>query len=96
MFWFAVEKKTGTSLTLLFRSFVEYGIFAWGRNKSPEIKKNSLLQKRAVRIIDNARTVSHTDPLFLKYKILELNDLTEFIQATFMYKYTKHFLPSLI
>jgi len=45
-------------------SFVEYGISAWGRNKSPEIKKISLLQKRAVRITENAKTASHTDPLF--------------------------------
>ena len=78
----------------LFRSFVEYGIAAWGRNKSPEMKKISLLQKRAVRIIDNAKTASHSDPIFFKYKILKLNDLTDFNQATFMYKYTKNLLPS--
>ena len=29
----------------LFRSFVEYGISAWGRNKSPEMKKNKLAPK---------------------------------------------------
>ena len=46
-----------------------------------------------VRIIDNAKTASHTDPFFLKYKILKLNDLNEFNQAIFMYKYTKNLLP---
>jgi len=53
-----------------------------------------LLQKCAVRIIEHAKTASHTDPLLLKYKILKLNDLTEFNQATFMYKYMKYLLPS--
>ena len=64
----------------LFRSFVEYGISAWRRNKCPEMKKISLLQKCAVRIIQNAKTASHTDPLFFKYKILKLTDLIEFNQ----------------
>ena len=57
-------------------------------------KKISLLQKRAVRIIDNAKTASLSDPIFFKYKILKLNDLTDFNQATFMYKYTENLLPS--
>ena len=35
----------------------------WGRNKSPEIKKISLPQKLAVRIIDNAKTALHSEPL---------------------------------
>ena len=48
----------------------------------------------AVRIIENAKTASHTDPLFFKYKILKLNDLTESNHATFMNNYTKTLLPS--
>ena len=48
---------------------------------------------RAVRIIDNAKTASHSDPILFKYKILKLNDLTDYNQATFMYKYTKNLLP---
>ena len=53
------------------------------------MKKISLLQKRAVRIIDNAKTASHSDPIFFKYKILKLNDLADFNQATFMYLKSK-------
>jgi len=58
------------------------------------MKKISLLPKRAVGIIFYAKTASHTDPLFFKNKILQLNDLIEFNQATFMYKYMKNLLPS--
>ena len=45
-----------------------------------------MLQKRTVRLIENAKTVSHCDPLFLKYRLLKLNDMSDFNQATFMYK----------
>ena len=41
-------------------------------------EKISLLQKCAVRIIDKAKTALQSDPLFFKYKILKLNDLTDF------------------
>ena len=53
-----------------------------------------MLLKSAVRIIENARTASHTDPLFFKFKILKLIDLTKFYQATCMCKYMKNPLPS--
>jgi len=35
------------------------------------LKKISLIQKRWVRIIDTAKTVSHTDPLFFKGTVKE-------------------------
>jgi len=38
--------------------------------------------------------MSHSDPLFLKYKILKINDLVYFNQAIFMYKYTHKLLPA--
>ena len=47
-----------------------------------------------LELLKMKKAVSHTDPLFFKYKILKSNDLTEFNQATFMYKYTKNLLPS--
>ena len=82
-----------TLFNSLFQSFVEYGIsssLGGGRNESLEIKKISLLQKHSVRIIENAKTALHTDPLLFTYKILKLYYLTEFNQATFMSKYTKN------
>ena len=43
----------------LFRSFIEYGISAWGKTVNTEIKRICILQKRAVRFIDNAKYVSN-------------------------------------
>ena len=44
--------------------------------------------------IDNLKATSHSDPLFLKYKILKINDLVDFNQPIFMYKYTHKLLPA--
>ena len=71
-----------TIYNYFFRSFVKYVIAAWGRNKSPEMKKIACFKNvHAVRIIDKAKTASHTDPLFFKYKILKLNDLTYYFSS---------------
>ena len=78
----------------LFRSFTEYELSAWGRNKCSEMKQIHILQKRAITLIDNSKAMSHSDPLFLKYKILKINDLVDFNQALFMYKYTNKLLPT--
>ena len=59
------------------------------------MKNIRLLQKRAVRIINSSKTALYTDPLFFKYKILNLNDLTEFNQATFIYKRKTFYPPHL-
>ena len=71
----------------LFRSFVEYGISAWGLGKSKDMRKLSILQKRAVRLIDNSKKAAHSDPLFLKFKILKIQDMVDFNQGIFIYKY---------
>ena len=46
-----------------------------------------------VKLVENAKPVSHSYPIFLKYRILKLNDMTDFNQATFMYKYMNNLLP---
>ena len=66
---FQVTLSIYTIYNSLFRPFVEYGIAPWGEKKS-QMENISLLQNRAVRIIDNAKTASHTDPHFLSMKSL--------------------------
>ena len=46
-----------------------------------------MLQKRAIRVINNKRYNSHTDPLFKKTKILQIEDLFQYQAALFMYDY---------
>ena len=55
-----------------------------GRNKCSEMKQIHILQKQAIRLIDNSKATSHSDPLFIKYKVLNINDLVDFNQAIFI------------
>ena len=52
--------------------YIDYGISAWRRNKCSEMKQIHILKKRVIRLIDNSKSMSHSDPLFLKYKILKV------------------------
>ena len=82
---------SNTFTTLYFdHLLIEYGISAWGCKKCSEMKQIHILQKRAIR----SKATSHSDPLFLKYKILKINDLVDFNQAIFMYKYTHKLVPA--
>ena len=45
-----------------------------------------ILQKKMIRIINNADYLAHTGPLFKKNSILTLNDLHRFILAQYMFK----------
>ena len=47
-------------------------MLAWGNAKDSILKKNILLQKRALRYIHNSGYNSHTDPLFQHSGILKL------------------------
>jgi len=78
----------------LFRSHTEFGVTAWGRSKSPNIKRICVLQKRAVRYIENAKYNSHTGQIFSKFNILKFPDLVNLNQACFMHKYVNNKLPS--
>ena len=63
------------------------------------MKKNHILQKHTITLIDNSKAMSHSESLFLRYKILKVNYLVDFYQAIFMYRYTNiqinYFLPFL-
>ena len=48
----------------LIQPFMYYGIQLWGSASQKVIAKTIILQKRAVRIINNAPYNSHTEPLF--------------------------------
>ena len=64
-----------------------YGILAWGN--SIYVNKLFLLQKRAMRTINNMPYRSHTDPLFRKEKILKIKDIYNWQVSVFVHKY-KH------
>jgi hypothetical protein len=77
----------------LVHSHFIYGIHVW--SAAPQHVVNSLekMQKKAIRMINNAPYNSHTEPLFKKCKILPLNLLVKYFKLLFMYDYTNDLLP---
>jgi len=59
----------------LIYSVLNYCFLVWGTTTASNLMRLFLLQKRMIRIIDNAPYYSHTGELFLKYRIKSVNNL---------------------
>lgn len=78
-----ISKLTALKIyTLLIESHLIYGILSWGNAPARVLKHLKKVQKRAVRIVCNARCNSHTDPLF----ILKIGDLFKLNCCKLYYK----------
>ena len=65
--------------TLLIVSIIlSYCFEVWGTTYKSNLKGIYLLQKKAVRIICKAPKLDCTTPLFLKFKLLKLEDIVKF------------------
>ena len=57
------------------------------------LKSNSVLQKKAVRIITFSHFQSHTSPIFKKLNLLKLPDIVKLHTILFMHQYYNDRLP---
>ena len=76
----------------LILSHINYGLIIWG----PYINRNTRLeklQKKAIRIVNNVKYNSHTNPLFKKNSTLKLNDMCALQDFKFCYKFAHGLLP---
>ena len=55
-----------------------YGIILWGPTYRCHLKQLSILQKKAIRCIHKSYYNAHTEPLFIRSKILKLDDIYKF------------------
>ena len=77
----------------LFYSHLSYGNLVWGNATQSALRQTILLQKRAIRLINNAKYNSHTDPRFRSSRILKLADLVEYQAALFAFDLNTKKLP---
>jgi len=61
---FLPSESMRTLYFALVHSHFSYGILAWGNANKTVLHRSIVLQKRALRIINNANYNGHTDPLF--------------------------------
>ena len=69
---------------------LNYGILVWGNSANRLIK----LQKRAIRVVANAKYNAHTQPLFRKLCLLSINDILKMQDLKFLYKLENENLPA--
>ena len=80
------------SKSSLVQSHLQYGIQAWGN--AATISKLTVLQKRAIRIINQINYRGHTDPLFKSERILKITDLYKLHVSLFMFDLQSGALPT--
>ena len=85
-------------LKLLYFSLVyphfTYGILIWGNAANYLLHKLFFVQKKFIRILSNAKYLSHTSNLFKNLQILKLNDVYVFHVNVFTFKIKNNMLPS--
>lgn len=76
----------------LILSHFNYGLIVWGSYISANSHLEKL-QKKAIRIINNVKYNSHTNPLFRNSNTLKLKDLCALHDLKFCYKFVHKLLP---
>ena len=86
-------------LLLLYNTLVlphlNYCIILWGKCNKYLLERLHKLQKRAVRVITKSSFLSHSEPLFVKLKVLPIYQLYEYNVGIFMFLFNKELLPEL-
>lgn len=69
------------SLILLYNAlvlpYINYCCISWGFTFSSYLYRIEVLQKKAVRIIENQHRLAHTDPIFDRLRILKVQDIAK-------------------
>ena len=78
----------------LVRPHIEYGIITWGGVKNAKLQKIKSLQKRAIRAVNNSAFKAHSDPIFFRLELLNLDDTYKLGVLSFMHKCFYENLPT--
>ena len=70
----------------LIASYLNYGLLLWGSAAKTHLNKFVVLQKKAMRIIAHAPYNAHTNDLFLRFRLLKLDDIYKTQVGTYMFK----------
>lgn len=73
--YFLGQKHRFLLYNALVLPYLNYCCLVWGNAPQSFINKLFVLQKKIVRIIDNQPRLAHTNPIYLKLKILKVKDI---------------------
>ena len=78
----------------LFESHLRFGLIMFGSASQSSVNELFILQKKAIRLVTGSHFKAHTDPLFLKLKILKIDDLVNLERQLLVHKYRQGKLPT--
>ena len=67
--------------------YLTYCNLIWGGTYDTHLNPLNILQKKAIRIINNQPYLAHTEPLFNSSNLLTLHDIHKYFLAIYMYKH---------
>lgn len=70
-----------------------FGLQAWGSTFPSRLHRLNILQKKAVRLIDNADRLAPSSPIFKKHGLIKLPDLFKLTQMNILHSFLNHTLP---
>ena len=86
------------SLRTLYNSmilpYLYYCNLAWGGTYKANLQRIVILQKRALRIVNNSTYDANTSPIFKELKLLKFHDIHSFQLGFFMFSLKNSTLPS--
>ena len=65
--------------------YIFYGILAWGKSSAYLLNRITILQKRALIIINCVDFRAHLNPLFLNHRTLKVSDIYSLQLGIFMH-----------
>ena len=71
-----------------------YCNLAWGGTYKANLQRIAILQKRALRIVNNFTYDANTSPIFKELKLLKFHDIHSFQLGYFMFSLKNSTLPS--
>ena len=76
--------------------YLNYCCLIWGNSSQTLLNKLLILQKKAVRIIDNQHRIAHSNPIFIKLQLLKLSDIAKQQSILVMHSVITREAPTLI
>ena len=77
----------------IFHSHLQYGLITWSSTFKTYLKKVSILQNKAVKIVGGGNYYDRATPFYSKLRILKLVDTVFLEKALFMFKFKMKMLP---
>jgi hypothetical protein len=90
---FLSEKALCQLYFTMIHSHLIYAIQIWTCTSPSNFSEIEKIQKKAIRIVKQAKYNAHTEPLFKKLNILPFKDLVTFFKLQFMQRFIQGFLP---